>query len=45
MESTFPLVIFSNESSSFKNAGAVMVIDATDVLDPAARNAVGTPIY
>ena len=32
-------------NDDFKNADAVVVIGANDVLNPAARNAVGTPIY
>jgi len=32
-------------NADFKNADAVVVIGANDVLNPAARNAVGTPIY
>ena len=32
-------------NEDFKNADAVVVIGANDVLNPAARNAVGTPIY
>ena len=32
-------------NDDFKNADAVVVIGANDVLTPAARNAVGTPIY
>ena len=32
-------------NDDFKNVDAVVVIGANDVLNPAARNAVGTPIY
>lgn len=32
-------------NDDFKNADVVVVIGANDVLNPAARNAVGTPIY
>ena len=32
-------------NDDFKDADAVVVIGANDVLNPAARNAVGTPIY
>ena len=32
-------------NDDFKNTDAVVVIGANDVLNPAARNAVGTPIY
>ena len=32
-------------NDDFKNADAVVVIGANDVLNPAARDAVGTPIY
>ena len=32
-------------NDDFKHADAVVVIGANDVLNPAARNAVGTPIY
>ena len=32
-------------NDDFKSADAVVVIGANDVLNPAARNAVGTPIY
>ena len=32
-------------NDDFKNADAVVVIGTNDVLNPAARNAVGTPIY
>ena len=32
-------------NDDFKNADAVVVVGANDVLNPAARNAVGTPIY
>ena len=32
-------------NDDFKNADAVVVIGANDVLNPSARNAVGTPIY
>jgi NAD(P) transhydrogenase subunit beta len=32
-------------NDDFKDTDAVVVIGANDVLNPAARNAVGTPIY
>ena len=44
MESTFPLVIFSNASSRFKNADAVVVIGANGVLKPGYAG-VENPLY